>query len=369
MGDRRSSVVFWGGGLVVVVALAVLLSSGTNEEALDPRSVAPDGAKALVDLLDSYGADVEIGVNLPGVTHDVAVLLDDTYGLADRERAENWVRDGGILIAADPTSPLTPARAGAADSDEVQQCTIDALDQVDKVQGADVRYALRDSSTGCFGDVVVLRPFGEGAIVSVGGPGPFLNERLAQESNAVLAVSLMAPRPGTSVAFLEPALPTGVGGETLVDLIGDGVWAMVVQAGVAFALFAWWRARRLGAPVREPLPVVISGSELTGARGRLLEGTGRCDAAAIDIRAGAAARLARLAGLPPSSEAANVAAAVGAAHNVDVTEVTELLMTRPVGDDAALLDLSRDLASLCDRLSAPQPSTHPPPAPNPGATG
>ncbi len=357
---------FWGGGLVVVVVLAVLLSAGTNEEPLDPRSVAPDGAKALVDLLASFGADVELGVNLPDATHQVAVLLDDTYGQADRTRAESWVRGGGILVAADPGSPLTPAVTGTFDADGdpdgAPPCEIDVLAQVEAIAGAEVRYAVRDFSTGCFADAVVLRQVGEGAIVSVGGPGPFLNDRLSRDSNAVLAVSLMAPNSATRVAFLEPALPTGVGGETLVDLIGDGVWVMLAQAGVGFAIFAWWRGRRLGAPVREPLPVVISGSELTAARGRLLEGTGHSDAAAADIRAGATARLARITGLPASSAAAAVAAAVGAATDVHTDDVIELLETRPVTNDADLLDLSRDLVSLCDRLSAPEPA-HLPTAP------
>ncbi len=80
---------------------------------------------------------------------------------------------------------------------------------------------------------MVVRSLGDGVIVALGGPGPLLNENLAAADNAVLAVSVLAPQPGTRVSFLEPRLAV-VAGENLEDLVGDPVWLLLIQLGGRF---------------------------------------------------------------------------------------------------------------------------------------
>ncbi len=57
--------VFWGGLVVALVVVAVVVTGDINREPLDPRSVAPDGARALVDVAERAGADVDIGIEIP----------------------------------------------------------------------------------------------------------------------------------------------------------------------------------------------------------------------------------------------------------------------------------------------------------------
>ena len=81
---------------------------------LDPDSTAPDGTRALVELLDRYGPGVELVDGVPSAAFDTALLLEDRLDRDDARQLEGWVRRGNLLVVADPTSLLTPAVAGAA---------------------------------------------------------------------------------------------------------------------------------------------------------------------------------------------------------------------------------------------------------------
>lgn len=344
--EKGRSAGFWVGGIVLVMIVAVLLAGGTNEEPLDPRSVAPDGAKGLADLVDAFAGDVELGVGLPDDNHDVALLLDDTYGVADRRRLEAWVRDGGRLLVADQTSPLTPARAGAPPDIATGSCVVPALREVTEIAGATTTLRSRDGALRCVGGTIVVEPLDSGIVVSLGGPTPLLNDRLDDADNAVFAVAVLAPTSDTRVAFLEPALPAGAGGESLIDLVADPVWLLLIQIGVAFLLFAWWRARRLGTPVREPVAVKIEGAELATARGALLESMQRPDAAVAVMRADTHRSLARALGMPGDTPVETLADRMATSRLADADSVRRLL-AGPYPDDApGLLSQATELADL-----------------------
>jgi hypothetical protein len=91
-------------------------------------------------------------------------------------------------------------------------------------------------------------------------------------------------------------------------------WALVV--GVLLAL---WRGRRLGAPVVEPLPVIVRSAEIVEGHGRLYERAQARERVASILRSAAARRLrARgeveavqwLEGPPPDSDATLLALAL-----------------------------------------------------------
>ncbi|MFV2039662.1 MAG: DUF4350 domain-containing protein, partial [Acidimicrobiales bacterium] len=167
MNDRIGALAFWAGLVVVLVVVAVLAASGTNDEPLDPRSVSGDGAKALVDLMESFDAGVELGVDLPTPDHDVAVLLLDAYGLADRDALEAWVREGHTLVVADPGSPLTPRLDGLDPTADAEPCALAALQGVDLIVGATSGYRAPPDGEVCLGGAVAGDPLGRGTIVSL----------------------------------------------------------------------------------------------------------------------------------------------------------------------------------------------------------
>jgi len=343
--ERSSAVGFWGAGFVLLILISVLLVGGRNEDPFDPRSVSPQGAKALVDLAESFGSNIDIGVNLPDASHDVALLLEDTYGLADRRALETWADGGGTVVVADISSALSP-RVVFDNGGSQTPCQVGALDQVVSLSGTDGRYLPPSNGELCAGGAIAVVGVGSGVIVSIAGPGPLLNEHLVEADNAVLAVALLAPVDGTSVAFLVPALPLGAGGERIWDLIADPIWILLIQSGVAFLFFGWWRAHRLGEPVAEPVTVQIEGSELAVARGRLLAGLRQPAAAAPALRSDAKRRLTRRMGLPVDAPTAVLAERVALTTSLSEGHVVQLLETQVVATDADLVALATGLAEL-----------------------
>lgn len=311
--------------LVTVATIGALALGRPAREGppLDPASTSPLGTRALVLLAEELGAKVDVVDGpVPG-GHDVIVVLDDQLDDAGRSAVqEEQVRSGATLVVADPTSSLSPVQVdpqpavGLVGEPFDNVCAIPALagvGEVDPPPGS-VAYRLEPGSEGCFhrggSAFVALAGEGRGTVVAVGGAGVFTNQALGKGDNAVLAAALLVPRPGTRVAILRPpSIGSGDGG--LAELVGDNVKAALWQVGLAFGLYALWRARRLGRPVDEPQAVSLEASELVVAVGHLLSAARHHDEAARlvgeDLRRRLAERLG-LAGDAPAAEVAEVAA-------------------------------------------------------------
>jgi hypothetical protein len=354
---------------VGVLLIGLLTRDGRGSgEPLDPKSTEPLGARALVLLLEEFGAGVRVTGDLPP-EGGTALLLRDQLGVADTRRLSRWVERGGTLVVADPLSDLAPALArpdanvfsggGGAGADgelvSTAACGVPALREVRRlhVPGA-AGYRLRPGDTGCFpagtGSFVVARDTGDGVVVSLGGGGGLVNSNLDRADNAGLAVALMAPEPGAVVHVLRPSAP-GSGQRSLVDLVSrrvkDGLWQLLL----AFGLFAMWRARRLGRPLEEPQPVEIAGSELVVAVGNLLHQGRRRDAAASMIRSSLRRTLVDRLGLPADTPPEALAQVAAARTGVEASDVVAALSTTVPVDDAALVALARSVESLRNEVA------------------
>jgi hypothetical protein len=338
---------------VALVVLLVVLVSGPGEDGGLPRhpdSTSPDGAKALVLLLDRLGADVRVGDTAVGA--DVALLLDDRLSDVEHGDLVDWVNAGGRLVVADPESTLTPVVSEGAEGLRTRaECTVAALDGIDAIDvGSGALYDLRGEPSGsCFGDddkaFLVADDRGEGTLVSLGGADVFLNERLDDGDNAVLAGALLAPTPGTRVVFLQPAEP-GEGDESLLELISPGVQRAVLQLAVAFLVYALWRARRLGRPVEEPQPVEIAGSELVEAVGQLLQQRRDPGGATLTLQHDIRRALAGRVGLPADAPTTALADAIAARTGVDREAVFAALSAPPAADDRQLVALAAHIDAV-----------------------
>ncbi len=356
MATSRGAVI---GGCVGVglVAVALLGSPPDDGPPLDPRSDGPLGTSALVSLLDRLGTDVELAVGLPQRTDDVALLLSDRLDQEQTDDVLAWVREGGTLVVTDPGSSLSPTFIDANDPLEDPEdlargiCTIDALADVEVVDGgAAVRYDTGLGYGSCMGSrdfaFVVATAEGAGDIVALGGAAFVTNDRLDHDDNAVLAAALLAPRSGTQVRFVDPPIPAGGGDKSLYDLVSDGVRRAGLQLGIAFVLYAAWRAIRFGRPVREGQPVEIAGAELVGAAGRLLE-RGRAPSAAAEVlrdrlRRALRARL----GVPETASPEALATVVAERTGVDLERAQAAVGDHPVTSDDDLVAVARAVASV-----------------------
>jgi hypothetical protein len=407
--------------VVVAVALAgaALLVSRSDDEPPDGSPGAElgvPGLEVLGQLLRSFGAEVRVGT-APGPRDDVALVLPG-YELSEGQEGllNAWVRSGGVAVRPG-TSPIGSI-PGITDELERGDCAIAALDEVDTIvrSGSDGLIA----GDGCFrpperppsgGAVPVLRsfvteqPVGDGSLVELGGIGPFTDDFIAEADNAVLATSLLAPTPGTSVVVVVPEGEPGAGGgagsgsgggsgggggsgsgggsqggsgggtdpgsgggepgsgggsggsgdtprpvesdpDTLIDSIPLGVRLAIVQALIALALFVAWRARRLGRPRDEPVPVPIESSELVGAVGSLLERTGDATAAAAMLRSDLHRQLAARFGLPEQTPTEQLVVLAAARAGVAEARLRIVLEDRPVADAGELVSLSRTIDAV-----------------------
>lgn len=372
---RRTALpyVLLGAGVLLLTVLA--LRPQDTGLPLDPTSPGPLGTKGLVDVLAELGADVDVLDRAPGPDHDAALLLEDAYDEAQRDELRAWVADGGVLVVADPFSPLTPDPVNATDllftnPSIARDCDLRALALVGRVTvpGGAV-YPEPARGVGCFprNDAfwLVTIPEGAGTIVALGGAETFTNLELGDADNMLLAASLLAPEPDEdTVAVLQPP-PPGSGRETLVDLVPDAARWAFVQLLVAFAVVVAWQARRFGRPVLEPAAVEVPGSELVVARGNLLQTAGAAPHAADLMRADARRWLAERLGLAARADAEQVADAAAARTGATREEVLALLQGGGAGDQTGRARIDEDgLVALAQRLEHARHRTlaSPPPA-------
>ncbi len=346
-------------GLAGAALLVALLAGPPRREGppLDPRSDTPLGTSALVALLERFDADVELSVGLPDESDDVALVLQDDLDEEQTDSVARWVEQGGTLVVTDPGSSLTPRLADAggflpdADPFDPERCTVPALAGLGAVDGGvPVLYEVPAGADSCYGDgdtaFLVAMTYAAGEVVAVGGAAFVTNDKLDEADNAVLALALLAPGPGTRVRFVEPPLPAGGGDKTLGDLVPGGVRRALVQLAVAFVLYALWRAIRLGRPVPESQPVQIAGSELVAATGRLLARTRDPQAAADALREDRRRRLRTRLGVAPTADLDTLVAVTAARTGLPAEAVAAAVDDRPITTDDALVTLSRAVAAL-----------------------
>ncbi|GAC1313196.1 MAG: DUF4350 domain-containing protein [Acidimicrobiales bacterium] len=354
----------WLALIVAFVALGLLASTGSGGTALDPGGNGPQGAKALALLLRAYGAEVTVTADPPVAPATIALALTDQLDDARRTATADWVRLGGTLVVADPTSALqpgVPVRSGrglstTADLRPVGPCALAGLGTIRRLEAGPsllLRAPTGTRRSTCFAassgpadaSFLVAAGFGHGAVVGLGGAGLWTNERLGRADNAALAIALLAPQPGTHIAILIPSR-AGSGGRSGLKLVGARVREALVQLLVAFGVLAWWKGRRLGDPVPEERLVEVPAAELVGAVGHLLARTSSRDAAAHALREAARRGMGERLGLGAGATAQQVADVAAVRLGLDARAVLAQLEDTPVPDDAALVALAVALAEL-----------------------
>lgn len=350
-------------------------------------------------------------LSVPG---EDATLLVTAPGYVRPARLERLLRSTGyrrvVLVAPSPTvldEQRLPARrtgsrwttgvadAGCADGPSVGPAAVRGDTYAATVPGAHRCYA---------GGVLLLPATGGPEVVLVGAADVFRNDRIGEHRNAALATALLGPLPVVWLSLHRPEpveqaplppVPTAsperpeptvtgptyepppsatVGGDSgsradggsAGDGSSDGggappnplwsalppwVWAIVVQLLVAAVLFAAWRARRLGGPVSEPLPVLVPSTETVLGRARLYRRSNARAAAAAALRAGTLRRL--RAGVGDAAEATGTEV-LATASGWPIERVESVLYGPAPERDDELRALAADLAELRRRVLDPR---------------
>ena len=355
----------------MVVASGVLLASGLltgpegDADAFDPASATPDGLLGLVRLLESQGVVIDVSLEPPVDMSTVAFVPVDRLG-RHRDAWQRWVEAGGLLVLADPGSPLhdlTPVAARFVDAvgptSRVPGCReLGAVGMV--THSGWSGYEIPPGAASCFplgaGSAwLVVDTVGAGRLVALGSPAPFANAALALDDNAVLAATVLAPAPGDRLVVV-PRAPVGEGEMALLDLIPPRVWRGLAMVALAALLAAVAVGRRLGRVVDDDLPPVLPASELAYSLGGLLQRAGRPDDAAATLREEARRAVARATGAArplPDDELVGLAVdRLGVHPGVAGTALGD----RPVDDERALLEVHAAVCAILARSDVRAPS-------------
>ena len=182
----------------------------------------------------------------------------------------------------------------------------------------------------------------------LGGGSLLTNADLAHVGNAALALGLLVPS-----RRLDWVPPGSLGGAVsasdrhgLFQLLPSGLDWGLVQLAIAVVVLALWRARRLGRPVVEPLPVVVRAAETVEGGARLLQAANARSTAAATLRTATRRRLAVVLRLGRDPDPGVLVAVVAERSGQQTGRVRGLLYGSEPLDDRALVTLAGALPEL-----------------------
>ncbi|MGV9944083.1 DUF4350 domain-containing protein [Streptomyces sp. NPDC003401] len=358
--------------LLAGAAVLATLRSDARHGALDPRSAAPYGSRAVAELLADHGVSTRVVTTSAGAraaTGPDTTLLVATPDLLTedlrRELRSATAGSGGRTVLVAPGARSVEALAPGVTADPATSrtstlapaCALPAAQRAGSADTGGIRYTTtRRDADECYPSnrlatlVRVPDATGGGDTVVLGAPDIFHNDRLDEQGNASLALQLLGSR--THLVWYLPSLSDTSAAdrdeaESFFDLVPSGWLWGTLQLLVAAALAALWRARRFGPLVPEELPVAVRASETVEGRARLYRRADARDRAATALRSATRTRLAPLAGVPAAQAHTpeTLVPALSTHLDGDGQSLHFLLFGPPPADDTGLI-------ALTDRLDA-----------------
>ncbi|WP_213453621.1 DUF4350 domain-containing protein [Rhizomonospora bruguierae] len=401
--------------LFATTAIAYSIEQPDPAEAafLSPVSADAVGGRALADrlaargiavrretrtsdaLVAAHAGDTTLFIPAPALVHPYYLRMLRTMPQSTRivlvEPAGRTLTSAGIWI------DVTGQRPAAAAAEPGAGCGLPAAARAGRAAVVRRHYAVRESPSlqpvfACYGDSLVGVRLSAAPLVVVGAADPFRNDRIDEHSNAALATGLLADHP--TVVWLdlhrhEPAPgvlddpdavdgPPSLAPAPTVARRGEQpsppprqeqekaagtpnpmwrafpawFWALLAQLALAALALALWRARRLGPPVGEPLPVTVRAAETVFGRGRLYRRARDPGATLAMLRRAALRKLAARLEPPPGTGPDDLAALIAGHSGWPADEVRDLLYGPDPDRDEDLVRAAERLAALVHDASA-----------------
>jgi hypothetical protein len=349
--------------LIISVAVATALVRGSGEGgSLDPRSVTPSGSRALARLLESQGVHVDLAGTAADASAKLAAngpatLLVTQPGWLVAEQLDALRRQADELVlvtvrqdAVDTLAlPLRVAGEQTVTS-RPPGCPLAAATAAGVASMGGERYRASEVNDPavqlCYSGSLARISSGDRTVTVLGTGTPLVNASLAEEGNAALAMRLLGQH--ERLVWYVPSLDDPslrAGQRPLSSLLPDGWRFGIIQATVAVALLALWRARRIGPMVVEPLPVVVRAAETVEGTARLYRRAHAVDHAAVALRQASRDRLVARLALPADSDPDVLVTAVASRTGRAAGQVSRVLYGPPPTGEA-------DLVRLADALDA-----------------
>jgi hypothetical protein len=327
--------------ILVLIGLLVVLM---------PRAESGESTIALRRFLAGSGADVSEG-GPPPSPGGTFVLLHDLRTREEARSLLDWAATGGRLVVADPASGVV-ALAGAEAGEPIgllgaqtlePACLAEEVVGVRRIVARASDRTLRGTPfVSCFEGLALVRAYGRGSIVLLGGFTALTNEHLRAADNALFALRIAGQ--GSRVVFGPPTPPQGGPTSGIWATLPDRTKAMIVAIVAATMAFAAVRGRRLGMPVVEEPIAPIPASELVRATSRLYRRGRTLGHAARLMREGTRARIGRRFGVEGRDH--ELPAIAAKATGISPERVEEALAGPEPTTDEGLIRLGSLLAEV-----------------------
>ncbi len=343
--------------LLSVAAFTLLSGRAVTSASLDPDNPDRTGAQALRRVLEQQGVDVVVvrsaaAFDEQPLDADTTVLVTSAgqLGGTTTERLRIHL-DGATLVVAEPGPSVARALANVEGTpsylgDGLPAGCDDPLFAGLRIEG--LQGTAYPSPQGCFpGDGGFLLAQPDRRLTLLGAPVILTNGAITDADNAAVALRLLGGHDRLVWYVPDPADVAagdalGVG-ELVPDWVEPALWLLaLVVVGTMF-----WRGRRLGPLVSEPLPVTVTAIESTQSHGRLYRKSRDRPHAAAVLRDATRGRLAEQLALPHDTDPAALAQVLAARLDRPRPELDALLspLSPPPTTD-------RDLVELATRLTA-----------------
>jgi hypothetical protein len=357
--------------VVIVGLLVIALASGAAVGSGAPYSItsaAPDGSKAVAEVLRQQGVDVVQADTLEEARDEVTAAPGATLAFADPDgylsdtRLADAARIADTVVLFLPGSnelnAFAPGVAPAGppqDVDGVEAgCSLPAAERAGTVIGDGRTYrAIGDTDAElCFRSSddaysLVRTETDEREVTVIGTADVLSNEGIVGAGNAALALGVLGEN--DTLVWYVPTVDDieADGPADIASLTPDWVTPVLLLAVFTAFAAAIWRGRRLGALVVENLPVTVRSRETMEGRARLYARAGAFGHALDSLRIGTLTRLSSVLGLPRNATVDEVAASVSAVlPNWPVADIRSTLVGAMPSGEAQLMDLSDRLLLL-----------------------
>jgi hypothetical protein len=366
--ERRRSR-FWPLLVIVFVGIGIFAAAALTHTSrpgdLDLDSAYPTGSRALAQILRDQGVDVRQvdafdQLREAGPDTTVVVVHPEILGPQELDQLASLPSDLVLIEPGLPTlsvlAPFAQVAGWFPDGSPVPpQCTDPDATAAGEITGGGLAYRDVGPRTSlCYPQEdseervgTMLRGQHRDRMVTVLGQSAVLrNDHLNADGDAALALRITGSRERLLWFRPDPLALSGDSSPELTDLLPDWVRWVPLQLLIAVGVTIFWRARRLGPLVTEPLPVIVRAAETQEGRARLYRQVRARRRAAATLRTATARRVVARLDLPVHAGPDEVSTAIAALTGWPVTEIRRTLFGPEPSDDAQILRLANELDDL-----------------------
>lgn len=339
--------------LAVVVAALAVTQPTTTGTPFAADSVAPNGARAVVQVLQRQGVQVRqvatVAAAVAASSAETTLVVAPTWFLEPSD-IDLLVESAADLVLLDPMPQLVRQATdglvevsilGADAATLAADCLVPAAANAGAIRAAANLVAPSASENHAASEALFCFAATAGnqqvfafaqlstptRVVSVlSDPAVITNQGITAEGNAALALWVLGANPEVVWLVDDPAAAAATTPSApRLSLLPPWVVPVLAALGFTLLVLALVQGRRFGPLVVEQLPVVVPAIETTRGLGRLYRSGRARGHAAAALRAGAASRMARRLGLADNATPVILTAAIANATGRSHQHVENLL--------------------------------------------